>query len=1128
MALTDACPSCGAANEAAARFCGECGTALHPAAGARRAPLAERRVVSVMFADLVGFSRLTAENDAEEVREWLSRYFAAAQRLVDLYGGVIEKFIGDAVVAIWGAPLANEDDAERAVRTALDLVTAVAALAEELDRPELRIRVGVLTGEAVVTVGAESEGMIAGDAVNMASRIQTVAAPGTVWVGETTRRASAASIAYEDVGLHAVKGRDEPLRLYRAMHVTAARRGERRSLGLEPPFAGRTREFRGVTDVFHASVEDRRARIVTVTGIAGVGKSRLSWEFEKHVDGLALEVAWHHGRCLAYGQGVAFAALAEMVRSRARISEETPTIEAVARLGAMLDDVAVTPDEREFLEPRLAHLLGLTDRRAPDREDLFSAWRLFFERLADDRPVALVFDDLQWADDVLLDFIEYLLDWSRDYPIFILALARPELLERRPALGVGRDHTTLALEPLVDGAMDELLDGLVPGLPADLRGRIVERSEGVPLYAVETVRMLLDRGLVEPSGDTYSAVGTIEALDVPETLHALVAARLDSLEPAERRLLEDAAVLGKTFTRQGLVALSGLTDESVEPLVRSLLRKEAITVQSDPLSPDRGQLSFVQDLLRVVAYETLSLRERKLRHLAAAAHLAEWESDDEVTVRLAAHYLDAYRSGQGDADAGELRSQARTALARAGEQTLALAAGGEACRFFEQAAELADDPRDRAELLERAGDSATEGGLTERATADLRQAVEIFNKLGDRRAAARAEARTAEVLRHEMRVSEAYDLMSTAYDALTGGPRDAEFALVAAQLGRMAYFIGDVDRAAEAVELALEISEALDLAEPLASALNTKGCLLYRREHESSALLRESLRIARGHDLPAATQRALFNLSGLAIEHDRLAEARSYLEEALADSLRRGRRSDEMFNRGQLAEVLEMLGEWDAAAEVMVEPDPSASGASGSMLAAIRMATARGETAEARRLLQTFASVEQSTDLQDVAAYRMAEALVYLADGEPASALTVAREAMEMSRVQGQMHYAAHALASAGEAARDLHDTSTLIALIGWVESLDPVEHRRLLDAHTCRLRAIVTADASQALDHATAAVEVLRGISMPLALGIALVEHADYAAACGDEATAVADRAEAAEIFQQLGAHAWSSPLMQ
>ena len=491
MALTDACPSCGAANEAAARFCGECGTALHPAAGARRAPLAERRVVSVMFADLVGFSRLTAENDAEEVREWLSRYFAAAQRLVDLYGGVIEKFIGDAVVAIWGAPLANEDDAERAVRTALDLVTAVGALAEELDRPELRIRVGVLTGEAVVTVGAESEGMIAGDAVNMASRIQTVAAPGTVWVGESTRRASAASIAYEDVGLHAVKGRDEPLRLYRATHVTAARRGERRSLGLEPPFAGRTREFRGVTDVFHASIEDRRARIVTVTGIAGVGKSRLSWEFEKHVDGLALEVAWHHGRCLAYGQGVAFAALAEMVRSRARISEETPTTEAVARLGAMLDDISVTPDEREFLEPRLAHLLGLTDRRAPDREDLFSAWRLFFERLADDRPVALVFDDLQWADDVLLDFIEYLLDWSRDYPIFILALARPELLERRPALGAGRDHTTLALEPLADGAMDELLDGLVPGLPADLRGRIVERSEGVPLYAVETVRMLL-------------------------------------------------------------------------------------------------------------------------------------------------------------------------------------------------------------------------------------------------------------------------------------------------------------------------------------------------------------------------------------------------------------------------------------------------------------------------------------------------------------------------------------------------------------------------------------------------------------------------------------------------------------
>ena len=277
-ALTRACRVCGTGNEPGAKFCGECGARLEPqgapAAEAAR-PAAERRVVSVLFADLVGFTNLSDTRDAEDVREVLSHYFESSRRLIERYGGVVEKFIGDAVMAVWGARTANEDDAERAVRAALDLVASVTALGDQLGLPDLHLRAGVLTGEAAVTVGAEGEGLVAGDMVNTASRIQALAEPGTVLAGESTRRAAEASIAFEDAGMHQVKGKPEPLHLYRPLRVVAARRGEGRNLGFEPPFVGREREFRLVTELFHDCAQERRSRLVSVTGVAGVGKSRL-------------------------------------------------------------------------------------------------------------------------------------------------------------------------------------------------------------------------------------------------------------------------------------------------------------------------------------------------------------------------------------------------------------------------------------------------------------------------------------------------------------------------------------------------------------------------------------------------------------------------------------------------------------------------------------------------------------------------------------------------------------------------------------------------------------------------------------------------------------------------------------
>src|SRR5438067_1336362 len=364
-------------------------------------------------------------------------------------------------MAVWGTPVAMADDSERAVRAALELVAAVADLA-----PGVRVRAGVLTGEAVVTIGAEGQGMVAGDLVNTASRIQAAAKPGRVLVGEATKRATEAAIAYEPAGEHEFKGKAEPLQLWRATRVTGFRRGALKAAGLEPPYVGRERELRVVKELFNATAEESKAHLVSVIGIAGFGKSRLTWEFRKYIDGIKTVIAWNSGRCLAYGEGVAYWALAEMVRMRAEIVEGEEPGSAREKLRASVERFVEDPEEREWVEPRLAHLLGLSEGQAHERDDLFASWRVFLERIAEKSPTVLVFEDIHWADPSLLDFVEYLLEWSRNHRIFVLTLARPDLLERRPNFGVGsRNATTLSLEPLSQRAMEELLTGFVPGLP---------------------------------------------------------------------------------------------------------------------------------------------------------------------------------------------------------------------------------------------------------------------------------------------------------------------------------------------------------------------------------------------------------------------------------------------------------------------------------------------------------------------------------------------------------------------------------------------------------------------------------------------------------------------------------------
>ncbi len=484
--LAIACSACGAPNEPGERFCGECGRALSPSVpadavsvGTRQPaipPPTERRLVSVLFADLVGFTSLSESRDPEDVRDLLTKYFETSRRIVERYGGTVDKFIGDAVVAVWGAPSAHEDDAERAVRAGFDLTDAVAALGTELQGGPLGLRAAVGSGHAAVIVGAAGQGMVAGDLVNTASRLQAAALPGGLLVDEGTYRAASRAILFEPFGDQVVKGKALPVPAWRALRVVAARRGAGRTERLEAPFVGRDEELRLLKDLFHATTREKRARLISIVGQAGIGKSRLAWEFEKYVDGLAQDVYWHHGRSPSYGEGITFWSLGEMVRRRAGIAESDDAETTRRQLTATLADYVPDEADRRWIAAPLAALLGLEESPAGQREQLFAAWRTFFERVADKGPTIMVFEDLQWADQGVMDFIEHVLQWSRAYPILIITLARPELRERRPGWGVDQRHfTALPLEPLAAGPMAHLLTGLVPGLPDSLLRRAVNR-----------------------------------------------------------------------------------------------------------------------------------------------------------------------------------------------------------------------------------------------------------------------------------------------------------------------------------------------------------------------------------------------------------------------------------------------------------------------------------------------------------------------------------------------------------------------------------------------------------------------------------------------------------------------------
>lgn len=938
------CRACGAP-AATGRFCASCGA---PTAGAEDPPppttavrlpprVAERRVATVLFGDLVGSTSYAETADAEDVRELLARCAVESRRVLTRYGGTVEKFIGDAVMAVWGTRDGHEDDAERAVRAGLDLVDAVAAVGESAGVDGLQLRVGIVTGEVAVTLAASGEGLVAGDTVNTAARVQSVAAPGAVWVDDATRERTAAAVAFADEGEHALRGKTRPLRLWRARGVVAAVGGAQRVDGLEAPFRGRHRELRLVKELFHATEEDSRSRIVVVTGVAGTGKSRLGWEFEKHTDGISDSVWWHRGRCLSYGEGVAFWALAEAVKRRLGCAEDTTAAVVKARLGQWLAAVVADPEERDWLQPRMDVLLG-TGSAPAERAELFAAWTAFLGHVSGGGgvgaagqpggpgPVVLLLEDIHHADEGLLDFCEHALDTAA-FPLFVLALGRPEVLDRRPSLGHGPRRTTVHLGPLPPGQMGALVDGLVEGLPLGFREALVARAEGIPLSAVETVRALIDRDLVVPREGRYTLVSGVSAADLagvaaPATLQAIVAGRLDALAPEERALVQDAAVLGTTVTLAGLTAVDPHRPDLAR-LVTALVRKEVLEPEAVPRGgPARWR--FVQSVVRQVAYDTLARRDRKERHLAVAAHLAgQPDPGGDLAAVAAQHHLDALCACQPeDPDRDGLRAAAAALLEQAGVRALALGSPAESLRHLRAALLLHDEAGALARIEAEAARAALLAGEPHAAVEHAGRATAGWSALGDRAAAGSAAEVHARALLTLQDIPAAVALLTPHHAALRDDP-DAEPVLlgIVATLGRLHHYRGDLDEARTFTEQALRLAEAHQDVPRLVTALSDQGILWISSGAATagSALLERAVELARRRHLPAPGAQALVNLAAFQMGRDVRASLAAAREgRALAKQV--GNRRLASFATQNLALGLWLTGDWVSLREELADP----------------------------------------------------------------------------------------------------------------------------------------------------------------------------------------------------------------
>ena len=671
--------------------------------------------------------------------------------------------------------------------------------------------------------------------------------------------------------------------------------------------------------------------------------------------------------------------------------------------------------------------------------------------------------------------------------------------------------------------MEELLAGLVPGMPEPLRAQILARAEGVPLYAVETVRMLLDRGLLAQEGSTYSVVGEVEDLEVPETLHALIAARLDGLSEDERRLLQDGAVLGKSFSRGTLAALAGLDETDLAPLLASLVRKEVLSLQADARSPEHGNYGFLQDLVRRVAYDTLSRHDRKSRHLAVADQLAGSPAEEEVAEVIASHLLAAFEAVPDAEDAEELRGRAAAALVRAGERASSLGAFAEAQRYFEQAEELAADEQARADLAARAGEVAWRANKPEECRALLERAHSAYEELGDPVDAARVASRLADCDFLDGHPPQAVKRLEPALAALEAAGASKDIASVAAQLGRYLYFSGEDERALPYLERALTLAEALDHPETLAEAMNTKGVILFnprQRPREGIILLQGALAVALEHDLHSAALRAYNNFGAFLWVRGEFRVALANADRALQLARRVGDRQWESTFVAGPAGMLMMLGLWDEALARAAEAEALAETefVRGLLLQVGSIYLHRGDLDSLRRLLAESEGVARSENASWAALYALCEAALHRAEGRRDEAIAAVERAVA---VRG---YAAGSQAvirfDSLDLIGDLVGDEKLRELLDIVDELNPGGQGTFLRAQKARFRSRLPENDSE--KELLAAERLFEEAEMPFYVAVTRLERAENLLAedRGSEARPLLD--EARETFEELRARPW------
>jgi len=729
LAIMIRCPSCGTENREGARFCDTCGSDLSSPGGSGAGEV--RKTVTVLFADVVSSTARGEQTDPESTRRMLGRYFAAMQEVVERHGGTVEKFIGDAVMAVFGIPVLHEDDALRAVRAAHDVGSQISALNAELASkgwPAIALRIGVNTGEVVAGDATNARTLVTGDAVNVAARLEQAANPGEVILGPNTYRLVHTAIEAEPMPALELKGKSEPVSAFRLVRL----KDQEADRLHDTPLVDRVRELHLLADAYQQASDERACYLFTLLGSAGVGKSRLVHEFLAQVrDGARILRA----RCLPYGEGITFWPITELTQAAAGIQPaDSP---AVAR--GKLDALLVGAAEPEAIVARVAAAIGLSTEAVPS-EEIFWGVRKLFEALAADRPLVVVIDDLQWAEPTLLDLIDHVADWSREAPILLLAVARPELLDARPGWAGGKlTATTILLEPLTVEDSTHMIGNLLhdEGLAQTVQGRIGDTAEGNPLFVEELVAMLVDEGVLERRNGGWQAVEDLRAITVPPSIAALVAARLDHLEPSERDLIGRASVVGKVFQRSALAELSppDRRDDLAGRLM-ALVRKELLR-QDRSTAPGDEAFRFRHILVRDAAYAALPKEQRADLHARfadwleriAADRLLEYEEVIGYHLEQAHHY----RSELGLADelTGLLASRAAAHLRAAGTRAWARHDAPAADNLLSRAIGLLEDGRERWKLMILAADIAFGRGDLPRAKQLVSGASQAAQRAGD-------------------------------------------------------------------------------------------------------------------------------------------------------------------------------------------------------------------------------------------------------------------------------------------------------------------------------------------------------------------------------------------------------------